>query len=586
MGEALFAIFMFVIIVLILFIVTGLLLALRVVLIVMCILLSPIAFAMLILPNTKKMFDRWWKLFSGMLMLYPTVGFMFGLGEWVKNNNTIFGSNSSSFIAILTMAAPALAMIAVPFLFLAAMKAAASLVGAGGAFSAAGKMVGGKNGLINRARKNGMRHAGQTQTGQAIKAFKQRSQDREDTRTQKNKDKAGRKLERMGAKDMGSKMQREAGAALKKKMSEEIDVKMTPVEIKEMLMNKGKWHDQSGREHQASGYEIRAALGSETAKNDFSAGDLKDVAGEYNGTEYRKDLAELQGSAKNAIFKGGDAASFANGKVDIDQALQNAALSKTASQLSELGEDHIKTYAGANGQTKEEYLSSKLKGLSQKQLDTVADRSKDQKTQTLVSAARDSEQADRDAAQEKEQAARDFAQANQSVQSFNSSNARSFASTAQTAASEYNGDADVDRHMSAMESANNAAIDTSASQEQRKAAEQQLSKLNDSFNVFHEAQAKLNNANAALSTAAQAENKANSQIQQADRQVRQAANSLKTAIPDTAEFAQASNEHAAALNSYTSAINSHTEAVKQRQNAEVVVRNAQTNADDTRKNLG
>lgn len=61
-------------------------LAVRNALIIILAIASPLAFAAFLLPNTKNLFDKWRKLFMGMLFLYPTASLLFGgaqLAGWI-----------------------------------------------------------------------------------------------------------------------------------------------------------------------------------------------------------------------------------------------------------------------------------------------------------------------------------------------------------------------------------------------------------------------------------------------------------------------------------------------------------------------
>lgn len=60
------------------------LLAAREAAVIVLVVLSPLAFVCYMLPNTKKMFDRWWKLFEGLLLVYPIAGLMVGGGNYVS----------------------------------------------------------------------------------------------------------------------------------------------------------------------------------------------------------------------------------------------------------------------------------------------------------------------------------------------------------------------------------------------------------------------------------------------------------------------------------------------------------------------
>lgn len=52
--------------------------------IVVLIVVSPLAFVLYMLPNTKRIMDKWWKLFSGLLLVYPICGLLVGGGNYVS----------------------------------------------------------------------------------------------------------------------------------------------------------------------------------------------------------------------------------------------------------------------------------------------------------------------------------------------------------------------------------------------------------------------------------------------------------------------------------------------------------------------
>ncbi|HSW79692.1 MAG TPA: hypothetical protein VLG47_02845 [Candidatus Saccharimonadales bacterium] len=70
-------------------IIAFLVLALRQALIILLVLVSPIAFALWFLPNTESVFNRWWKLFFELLMVYPIAVAIFTVFNLVA---VIFGS--------------------------------------------------------------------------------------------------------------------------------------------------------------------------------------------------------------------------------------------------------------------------------------------------------------------------------------------------------------------------------------------------------------------------------------------------------------------------------------------------------------
>lgn len=57
----------------------------RMVLVILCVALSPIAFALYILPNTQNIAKKWWKLFETALIMFPICGALGGIGYLVKS---------------------------------------------------------------------------------------------------------------------------------------------------------------------------------------------------------------------------------------------------------------------------------------------------------------------------------------------------------------------------------------------------------------------------------------------------------------------------------------------------------------------
>jgi hypothetical protein len=105
---------------------------------------------------------------------------MYGAGMLAKD---VFSGTSDDFVKVLVMAAPAMTMMAVPFIFIGAMKGAAALVGAGGAFGAISKRFGSARKSASSA---AQRHLGNTSGGQAMKNFRENMKNRESARAIKN----------------------------------------------------------------------------------------------------------------------------------------------------------------------------------------------------------------------------------------------------------------------------------------------------------------------------------------------------------------------------------------------------------------
>ena len=75
------------------------LLAVRKAAIVVLVVLSPLAVVCYMLPNTKKLFDKWLKIFEGLLLVYPIAGVLVGGGDYISR---LLLSNSDGFFSALT----------------------------------------------------------------------------------------------------------------------------------------------------------------------------------------------------------------------------------------------------------------------------------------------------------------------------------------------------------------------------------------------------------------------------------------------------------------------------------------------------
>jgi hypothetical protein len=85
--------------------------------VVILVVVAPLAFAFYMLPNTKKLFDRWLKMFQGLLIFFPICGLLMGAG----NLTAVIllstgGAQTNFFVALIAMLLPV-----VPFFFLPAL---------------------------------------------------------------------------------------------------------------------------------------------------------------------------------------------------------------------------------------------------------------------------------------------------------------------------------------------------------------------------------------------------------------------------------------------------------------------------------
>lgn len=83
--------------------------------IIILVALAPIAIICYALPNTKSIFSRWWKIFFGMLIVYPICGALMGGGQFASRLllGNISNDSSGAFFYVLV----AMLVQAVPFFF-------------------------------------------------------------------------------------------------------------------------------------------------------------------------------------------------------------------------------------------------------------------------------------------------------------------------------------------------------------------------------------------------------------------------------------------------------------------------------------
>lgn len=115
-----------------------LLLGARKALIIILTVISPLAVVAYMLPNTKKLFERWWKLLEGLLLVYPIAGLMIGAGNYTSK--LLLQSADGFFMWIIAMVVGIAPIFFIPIVLK-------------GAFSAMGKVGGMLAGMGDSASK-------------------------------------------------------------------------------------------------------------------------------------------------------------------------------------------------------------------------------------------------------------------------------------------------------------------------------------------------------------------------------------------------------------------------------------------------
>ena len=113
------------------------LLAVRKAAVIVLTVISPLAVVAYMLPNTKMLFDKWWKFFEGLLLVYPIAGLLVGGGDYISR---LLLGTSTGFLTGLT----AMIVGIVPIFFIPTVLK--------GAFAAMGRVGGMLTGLGGVAR--------------------------------------------------------------------------------------------------------------------------------------------------------------------------------------------------------------------------------------------------------------------------------------------------------------------------------------------------------------------------------------------------------------------------------------------------
>lgn len=83
--------------------------------IILLVVISPLAFAMAILPNTEKLFDQWKKIFQAMLVIYPTTSLIFGVS--ILASNILMSTTQNAFNILLFSLIPVIPLFMIPSIF-------------------------------------------------------------------------------------------------------------------------------------------------------------------------------------------------------------------------------------------------------------------------------------------------------------------------------------------------------------------------------------------------------------------------------------------------------------------------------------
>ena len=131
-------------------------LIIRQMLIILLVVMSPIAFVLMILPNTKKIFDQWKKIFIDLLLLFPIIGLIFGASTLASNILKLSMAQSGDTLAqIIANAVLILPLFLVPTVLKGSLKSIDKLTASGGLGGIGAKINGATSKLQGKAKTTG-----------------------------------------------------------------------------------------------------------------------------------------------------------------------------------------------------------------------------------------------------------------------------------------------------------------------------------------------------------------------------------------------------------------------------------------------
>ncbi|MBR3323954.1 hypothetical protein IKG24_00215 [Candidatus Saccharibacteria bacterium] len=153
-----------------------LMLGARQIIIILCVVLAPLAFAAFILPNAQSLFKKWWGLFKAAIIIYPLCGAVMGLSNMLRSmsfteedgNWITVGMSFAQFIIMLVL--PYLAFFLLPMLLKNAISALGRI---GGALTSIGQTARNSGRAIGQAAMKGVQNSQRYKDNQADIARKQ-----------------------------------------------------------------------------------------------------------------------------------------------------------------------------------------------------------------------------------------------------------------------------------------------------------------------------------------------------------------------------------------------------------------------------
>lgn len=281
-----------VIVVIIALLVLWLMLGAREVIIIFCVIISPLAFACFILPNTQNLFKKWWELFKAAIIIFPICGAVAGISYMLKSMSwDNIGVAGQAILLVL----PYLGFFLLPMLL---KNALAALGKVGGALTTLGNTVrsGGRaitSGAMKVAQNSDTYKNLSTEAARRRQAeTSQRTIDRLEA-LKKQKEAEGGKLSDRDARRLYEAQQTQNKIRLEQGMVDAGAVEISDEAIKNRAMSAKEAQEFKNYTDQYSGY-TRAQMGDE----------LQAAVTAYDGKRTEGNALRLQAAIATAESRG------------------------------------------------------------------------------------------------------------------------------------------------------------------------------------------------------------------------------------------------------------------------------------------
>ena len=331
-----------------------LMLGAREIIVVVCVIISPLAFAAYLLPNTQNLFKKWWELFKAALIVYPICGALSGISATLRGVWSGEDTELPVWTYVILLILPYLGFFLIPMLL---KNAIAALGKVGGALTAMGNTIKSGGQVIGKGAMKGV---------QSSEKFKQFSAEAARKKQDKMSQKTIDKLEALKAQKEANGEKLSDRDAMRLKEAHEMQTKL---QMEQAMANEGAvvLSDEQIRARAVSAKDAQELKLQMDSYNGWGPAQMgKELQGAY--TAYQNNKTEANGRRLRAAAIKADSAGYYKELLNVldgkDAATGTQSLEDSGGrQLSQLG--FKVEEVGADGRmTEDTKIANTLAGLN------------------------------------------------------------------------------------------------------------------------------------------------------------------------------------------------------------------------------